>query len=195
MGRLLVRGSRRRAGEHEVLPGRRRADACSPTPRCLREICRSADHRVRQAEPHVRCARSRRRTPSAPHRREPRPRPRGSRPPRPAAGRRPGLRPRTRPFDWRWTAPRSASRPKRCTSRRHRWTMPPSAPATMMAGMTMREATATPRTADIQAFCESLIVRGRVSMTGATAGRRRSLVSSFSEARKHATHYLDRQSR
>lgn len=65
--------------------------------------------------------------------------------------------------------------------------------ATMMAGMTMREATATPRTADIQAFCESLIVRGRVSMTGATTGRRRSLVSSFSEARKHATHYLDRQ--
>jgi hypothetical protein len=67
------------------------------------------------------------------------------------------------------------------------------AAASMLAGMTMREVTATPRTADIQAFCEALIVRGRVSMPGATTGRRRSLVSTFSQARKHATHYLDRR--
>jgi hypothetical protein len=64
--------------------------------------------------------------------------------------------------------------------------------ASMMAGMAMRELTPAPRTADIQAFCESLIVRGRVSMGSAT-GRRRSLAASLSEARKHATHYLERR--
>jgi len=62
-------------------------------------------------------------------------------------------------------------------------------PATTLAGMAARETTGAPRAADIQAFCEALIVRGRVSMAS-PAGRRRGLVASLSQSRKHATHYL-----
>ena len=65
-----------------------------------------------------------------------------------------------------------------------------AAPASTLAGMAARETTVAPRAADLQAFCEALIVRGRVSMAPA-AGRRRGLVASFSQTRKHATHYLD----
>ena len=65
------------------------------------------------------------------------------------------------------------------------------APSTsMMAGVAAREATGLTRLADVQAFVEALIVRGRVSVAPA-AGRRRGLAASLSEARKHATHYLD----
>ena len=60
----------------------------------------------------------------------------------------------------------------------------------MLAGMAARETTGASRAADIQAFCEALIVRGRVSMASPT-GRRRALVASLSQSRKHATHYLN----
>jgi hypothetical protein len=66
-----------------------------------------------------------------------------------------------------------------------------TAPASMMAGVTARAATGAPRTADVQAFCESLIVRGRVSMSRTADRRRGGLVARFAEARRHATHYLD----
>jgi hypothetical protein len=66
-----------------------------------------------------------------------------------------------------------------------------AAPGSMMAGVTSREASGAPRTTDVQAFCESLIVRGRVSM--APRGRSRGLAATFSQARKHATHYLDQR--
>ena len=65
-----------------------------------------------------------------------------------------------------------------------------AAPASTLGSITARESTGAPRSADIQAFCESLIVRGRVSI-GPAAGRRRGLVASFSQTRKHATHYLE----
>jgi hypothetical protein len=65
-----------------------------------------------------------------------------------------------------------------------------AAPASTLAAMAARETTVAPRAADLQAFCEALIVRGRVSMAPA-AGRRRGLVASFSQTRKHATHYLE----
>jgi hypothetical protein len=65
-----------------------------------------------------------------------------------------------------------------------------AAPASMLAGVAARDISGAPRAADVQAFCEALIVRGRVSMAPA-AGRRRGLVATFSEARKHATHYLE----
>jgi len=62
-------------------------------------------------------------------------------------------------------------------------------PASLMASLAMRETPAAPRMADVQAFCESLIVRGRVSMAAAP-GARRSLIASFAQARKHPTHYF-----
>ena len=58
--------------------------------------------------------------------------------------------------------------------------------------MAAREVTGTQRMADVQAFVESLIVRGRVSM-GQAAGRRRGLAASLSQVRKHATHYLNKR--
>jgi hypothetical protein len=64
-------------------------------------------------------------------------------------------------------------------------------PTSMMAGMAARETTSMPRMADVQAFVESLMVRGRVSIAP-VAGRRRGLAASLSQARKHATHYLDK---
>jgi hypothetical protein len=60
-----------------------------------------------------------------------------------------------------------------------------------VVGMAHRD-TAMPRLADVQAFVEALVVRGRVSFPPA-AGRRRGLAASLSEARKHATHYLERR--
>jgi hypothetical protein len=63
-------------------------------------------------------------------------------------------------------------------------------PASLQAGISARESVNVPRAADVQAFCEALIVRGRVSM-GAAAGRRRGLVATLSATRKHATHYLE----
>ena len=65
-------------------------------------------------------------------------------------------------------------------------------PLPSMAGMAVREITAMPRMADVQAFVEALVARGRVSITPA-AGRRRGLAASLSEARKHATHYLEKR--
>lgn len=65
-------------------------------------------------------------------------------------------------------------------------------PASMMAGVAALETPAHPRITDVQAFVEALIVRGRVSLPPA-AGQRRALVASLSQARKHATHYLDRR--
>ncbi len=62
-------------------------------------------------------------------------------------------------------------------------------PASMMAGVAARETLVIPRMTDVQAFVEALIVRGRVSLPTA-AGRRRGLVASLSQGRKHATHYL-----
>jgi hypothetical protein len=64
-------------------------------------------------------------------------------------------------------------------------------PVSMMAGVAARETLVLPRITDIQAFVEALIVRGRVSLP-ATTGRRRGLAASLSQARKHATHYLER---
>ncbi|HUE84782.1 MAG TPA: hypothetical protein VMO26_01770 [Vicinamibacterales bacterium] len=66
------------------------------------------------------------------------------------------------------------------------------APPLSPMGIAGRDITATPRMADVQAFVESLVVRGRVSITPA-AGRRRGLAASLSEGRKHATHYLERR--
>jgi hypothetical protein len=65
-------------------------------------------------------------------------------------------------------------------------------PLSPIAGMAARESSTAPRMADVQAFVESLVVRGRVSIAPA-AGRRRSLAASLSEARKHATHYLEKR--
>jgi hypothetical protein len=65
-------------------------------------------------------------------------------------------------------------------------------PLSPMAGMAAREATTAPRMSDVQSFVEALVVRGRVSIAPA-AGRRRSLAASLSEARKHATHYLEKR--
>jgi hypothetical protein len=65
-------------------------------------------------------------------------------------------------------------------------------PLSAIAGAAARETAAAPRLADVQAFVESLVVRGRVSMTPA-AGRKRGLAASLSEARKHATHYLEKR--
>ena len=65
-------------------------------------------------------------------------------------------------------------------------------PASMMAGMAAREAVIHPRITDVQAFVEALIVRGRVSLPAAS-GQRKGLVASLSQARKHATHYLDKR--
>jgi hypothetical protein len=62
-------------------------------------------------------------------------------------------------------------------------------PASMMAGVAARETLVIPRMTDVQAFVEALIVRGRVSLPAA-GGRRRGLVASLSQGRKHATHYL-----
>jgi hypothetical protein len=45
---------------------------------------------------------------------------------------------------------------------------------------------------EVQAFVEALIVRGRVNVSSA-AGRRRGLAASLSQARKHATHYLQQR--
>jgi hypothetical protein len=64
-----------------------------------------------------------------------------------------------------------------------------AAPATMMAGMAARDTTGSQRATELHAFCEALIVRGRVSMGGATPARR-GLVAALSKTRKHATHYL-----
>jgi hypothetical protein len=61
-----------------------------------------------------------------------------------------------------------------------------------MAGMAARETSAMPRVADVQAFVEALVVSGRISMQP-TAGRRRDLVGSLAQARKHATHYLQKR--
>ena len=66
------------------------------------------------------------------------------------------------------------------------------APLAPLRGVAARETGAAPRMADVQAFVESLVVRGRVSIAPA-AGRRRSLAASLSEARKHATHYLEKR--
>lgn len=63
-------------------------------------------------------------------------------------------------------------------------------PLSMMAGMAARDVTGAMRGNELQAFCEALIVRGRVSMATASPARRRGLVASLSKARKHATHYL-----
>ncbi len=63
-------------------------------------------------------------------------------------------------------------------------------PNTMMAGMAAREVTGGQRATELHAFCEALIVRGRVSMGGGTPARRRGLAAMLSKARKHATHYL-----
>ena len=49
-----------------------------------------------------------------------------------------------------------------------------------------------PRITDVRAFVEARIVRGRVSLPAAS-GQRRGLVASLSQARKHATHYLDKR--
>jgi hypothetical protein len=65
-------------------------------------------------------------------------------------------------------------------------------PVSMMAGVAAREAPVVPGLTDVQAFVEALIVRGRVSLP-ATAGRRRGLVASLSQGRKHATHYLNKR--
>jgi hypothetical protein len=62
---------------------------------------------------------------------------------------------------------------------------------TSMTAVAARETTGTPRMADVQAFVEALIVRGRVSAE-AVAGRR-GLAASLSRARRHATHYLDKR--
>jgi len=68
-----------------------------------------------------------------------------------------------------------------------------TAPApTMMAGVAARETLVLPRVSDVQAFVEALIVRGRVSLPAA-GGRRRGLVASLSQGRKHATHYLNQR--
>jgi hypothetical protein len=67
-----------------------------------------------------------------------------------------------------------------------------AAPLAPLRGVAARETGAAPRLADVQAFVESLVVRGRVSIAPA-AGRRRSLAASLSEARKHATHYLEKR--
>ena len=67
-----------------------------------------------------------------------------------------------------------------------------SLPPTMMAGMAAREITGMQRMADVQAFVEALIVRGRVSIDP-RAGGRRALAASLSQARKHATHYLNKR--
>ena len=66
------------------------------------------------------------------------------------------------------------------------------APLAPLRGVAARETGAAPRMADVQAFVESLVVRGRVSIAPA-AGRRLSLAASLSEARKHATHYLEKR--
>ena len=65
-------------------------------------------------------------------------------------------------------------------------------PVSMMAGVAARETLILPRTTDVQAFVEALIVRGRVSLPAA-AGRRRGLVASLSQGRRHATHYLNKR--
>jgi len=65
-------------------------------------------------------------------------------------------------------------------------------PTSMLAGMAAREAAGMPRSADVQAFVEALVVRGRMSMEPA-AGRRRGLVGSLSKGRTHATHYLHKR--
>jgi hypothetical protein len=65
-------------------------------------------------------------------------------------------------------------------------------PLSAIAGAAARETAAAPRLADVQAFVESLVVRGRVSFTPA-AGRKRGLAASLSDARKHATHYLEKR--
>jgi hypothetical protein len=65
-------------------------------------------------------------------------------------------------------------------------------PTSMMAGMAAREIAGMPRMADVHAFVEALIVRGRVNVAP-KAGRRRGLAASLSQARKHATHYLDKR--
>jgi hypothetical protein len=62
-------------------------------------------------------------------------------------------------------------------------------PATMMAGMAARDTTSSQRSTELHAFCEALIVRGRVSM-GSTKQAKRGLVAALSKTRKHATHYL-----
>jgi hypothetical protein len=62
----------------------------------------------------------------------------------------------------------------------------------VVAGMAAREPAGMTRLADVQAFVEALIVRGRVSIAP-EAGRRRGLAASLSQGRKHATHYLDRR--
>jgi hypothetical protein len=67
-----------------------------------------------------------------------------------------------------------------------------STPPTMMAGIATREITGMQRMADVQAFVEALIVRGRVRIEP-KAGGRRALAASLSQARKHATHYLDKR--
>ena len=61
-----------------------------------------------------------------------------------------------------------------------------------MAGMAARETIGMPGVADVQAFVEALVVSGRISMHPA-AGRRRHLVGSIAQARKHATHYLQKR--
>ncbi len=64
-----------------------------------------------------------------------------------------------------------------------------TAPATMMAGMAARDTTGAQRSTELHAFCEALIVRGRVSMASAKQAKR-GLVAALSKTRKHATHYL-----
>jgi hypothetical protein len=65
-----------------------------------------------------------------------------------------------------------------------------AAPTTSMMGApATREAFGLPRGADVHAFVEALIARGRVTVAPA-ARRRQGLTASLSQARKHATHYL-----
>jgi hypothetical protein len=64
-------------------------------------------------------------------------------------------------------------------------------PPTVVA-MAPRDSTGMPRLADVQAFVEALVARGRVSIA-AEAGGRRGLAASLSEGRRHATHYLERR--
>ena len=54
-------------------------------------------------------------------------------------------------------------------------------PNTMMAGMAARDATGGQRATELHAFCEALIVRGRVSMGGGTPHARRGLAADALE--------------
>ncbi len=63
---------------------------------------------------------------------------------------------------------------------------------TSMVAVAAREPAGASRMTEVQAFVEALIVRGRVNVASA-AGRRRGLAASLSQARKHATHYLQQR--